>query len=58
MGEEQLPPGALAFRSTDFGLDQADLAEMAYEEDSDEEAEMEYRLKEEEKNIEALLVEY
>jgi hypothetical protein len=33
-------PGALAFRSSDFGLDQADLEEMAYdvEDDSDDEA--------------------
>lgn len=36
-------PGAMAFRSTDFGLDQEDLAEMAYDDDdeSDDEAEAE-----------------
>ncbi len=39
--EAPLPPGALAFRSTDFGLDQEDLAEMGYDDDSEEEAELE-----------------
>ncbi|KAL2165272.1 hypothetical protein VTH06DRAFT_569 [Thermothelomyces fergusii] len=32
------PPGALTFRSSDFGLDQEDLAEMGYDDDSEEEA--------------------
>ncbi|KAL2167241.1 hypothetical protein VTG60DRAFT_1565 [Thermothelomyces hinnuleus] len=35
------PPGALTFRSSDFGLDQEDLAEMGYDDDSEEEAEAE-----------------
>ncbi|KAK4147730.1 succinate flavoprotein subunit [Dichotomopilus funicola] len=38
-GDTENVPGALAFRSTDFGLDQEDLAEMEYDDDSDEEAE-------------------
>lgn len=33
-----MPPGALTFRSSDFGLDQDDLAEMGYDDDSEEEA--------------------
>ncbi|SPQ18082.1 e15c4462-7986-4fb6-94b7-4741f8145c86 [Thermothielavioides terrestris] len=39
-GGEALP-GALAFRSSDFGLDQEDLAEMGFDDDSEEEAEAE-----------------
>ncbi|AEO53403.1 hypothetical protein MYCTH_2294684 [Thermothelomyces thermophilus ATCC 42464] len=35
------PPGALTFRSSDFGLDQEDVAEMGYDDDSEEEAEAE-----------------
>ncbi|KAL2199155.1 hypothetical protein P885DRAFT_67218 [Corynascus similis CBS 632.67] len=35
------PPGALAFRSSDFGLDQDDLAEMGYDDDDDSEEEAE-----------------
>ncbi|KAK4042571.1 succinate flavoprotein subunit [Parachaetomium inaequale] len=34
-------PGAMAFRPSDFGLDQEDLAEMGYDDDSEEEAEAE-----------------
>jgi hypothetical protein len=40
-GEAEALPGALAFRSSDFGLDQEDLAEMGYDDDSEEEAELE-----------------
>ena len=40
-GETEALPGALAFRSSDFGLDQEDLAEMGYDDDSEEEAELE-----------------
>ncbi|KAK4154719.1 succinate flavoprotein subunit [Chaetomidium leptoderma] len=38
---DSLPPGAMAFSSGDFGLDQEDLAEMGYDDDSEEEAEAE-----------------
>ncbi|KAK4105767.1 hypothetical protein N658DRAFT_416992 [Parathielavia hyrcaniae] len=41
LGEGEALPGALAFRSSDFGLDQADVEEMGYDDDSDEEAEAE-----------------
>lgn len=34
-------PGAMAFRSSDFGLDQEDLDEMEYDDDSEEELEAE-----------------
>jgi hypothetical protein len=34
-------PGAMNFTSADFGLDQADLDDMAYETESDDEAELE-----------------
>lgn len=34
-------PGAMSFKSTDFGLDQDDLDDMAYEDDSESEAEAE-----------------
>jgi hypothetical protein len=40
-GEGEALPGALAFRSSDFGLDQEDLAEMGYDDDSEDEAEAE-----------------
>lgn len=40
-GETEALPGALAFRSSDFGLDQEDLAEMGYDDDSEEEADLE-----------------
>ena len=39
--ETDLVPGAMNFRSSDFGLDQADLEDMGYDDDSDSEAEME-----------------
>jgi hypothetical protein len=39
--EGEVVPGAMAFRSSDFGLDQEDLAEMGYDDDSEEEAEAE-----------------
>lgn len=34
-------PGAMAFKSSDFGLDQMDMQEMSYEDESEDEAEME-----------------
>ncbi|KAK3329419.1 succinate flavoprotein subunit [Apodospora peruviana] len=37
----EMMPGAMNFKSTDFGLDQMDLEDMAYEDDSDSEAEEE-----------------
>ncbi|KAK3394199.1 succinate flavoprotein subunit [Podospora didyma] len=37
----ELIPGAMSFKSSDFGLDQTDLDDMAYEDDSDSEAEQE-----------------
>lgn len=41
-GDAEAVPGALAFQSADFGLDQEDLAEMGYDDDdSEEEAEAE-----------------
>ncbi|KAJ4297077.1 hypothetical protein N0V88_003994 [Collariella sp. IMI 366227] len=40
-GEGDALPGAMAFRSSDFGLDQEDLDEMGYDDDSEEEAEAE-----------------
>jgi hypothetical protein len=40
-GDAEAVPGAMAFRSSDFGLDQEDLAEMGYDDDSEEEAEAE-----------------
>lgn len=41
-GEGDGLPGAMSFKSSDFGLDQEDLAEMGYDDDdSDEEAEAE-----------------
>jgi hypothetical protein len=41
-GEAEALPGALAFKSSDFGLDQEDLNEMGYDDDdSEEEAEAE-----------------
>ncbi len=36
-----LVPGAMNFKSSDFGLDQMDLEDMAYDEDSESEAEVE-----------------
>ncbi|KAH8885227.1 hypothetical protein GQ53DRAFT_371701 [Thozetella sp. PMI_491] len=38
---QELIPGAMNFKSTDFGLDQMDLEDMAYDEDSESEAEQE-----------------
>ncbi len=40
-GGPELIPGAMDFKSSDFGLDQMDLEDMAYDEDSDSEAEQE-----------------
>lgn len=40
VGGDMVPPG-LAFKSTDFGLDDADLEDMNYDDGSDEEAEAE-----------------
>jgi hypothetical protein len=40
-GEGEPLPGAMAFRSIDFGLDQEDLDEMGYGDDSEDEAEAE-----------------
>lgn len=40
-GQPDLVPGVLNFTSADFGLDQMDLQDMNYEEDSDSEAEEE-----------------
>lgn len=40
-GESELIPGALSFKSSDFGLDQEDLEDMAYDDESDSEAELE-----------------
>lgn len=40
-GASELLPGAMNFKSTDFGLDQMDLEDMAYEDDSESEAELE-----------------
>ena len=37
----ELIPGALNFKSSDFGLDEMDLEDMAYDEDSESEAEQE-----------------
>ena len=39
-GGDMVPPG-LAFKSTDFGLDSADLDDMAYDDGSESEAELE-----------------
>lgn len=38
-GGETLPGGAMAFKSSDFGLDQGDLQDMEYGDESDEEEE-------------------
>ena len=40
-GAGELIPGALNFKSSDFGLDEMDLEDMVYDEDSDSEAEQE-----------------
>ncbi|KAK5663483.1 hypothetical protein OQA88_3913 [Cercophora sp. LCS_1] len=40
-GESDIIPGAINFRSSDFGLDQMDLEDMAYDDDSESEAELE-----------------
>lgn len=40
-GETDMLPGSLNFRSSDFGLDQMDLEDMAYDDGSDSEAELE-----------------
>lgn len=40
-GSAELVPGAGAFKSSDFGLDQMDLEDMAYEDDSDDEEDAE-----------------
>jgi hypothetical protein len=39
--ETDLIPGAMNFRSSDFGLDQMDLEDMQYDDDSESEAELE-----------------
>lgn len=41
LGDASAVPGALSFRSSDFGLDQLDLDDMAYDDDSDSELEAE-----------------
>jgi hypothetical protein len=40
-GPAELIPGAMNFKSTDFGLDRTDLEEMGYDDDSESEAEQE-----------------
>ncbi|KAK0657222.1 hypothetical protein B0T16DRAFT_316681 [Cercophora newfieldiana] len=40
-GETDLIPGAMNFHSSDFGLDQMDLEDMQYDDDSESEAELE-----------------
>lgn len=39
--QDTMVPGAMSFSAGDFGLDRADLADMAYDDDSEEEAEEE-----------------
>lgn len=40
-GPSELMPGAMSFNPNDFGLDQMDLEDMAYEDDSESEGELE-----------------